>query len=113
MPQGHWKTKIFIGALTLRGFVAPYALYRPINREAFEAFVEQVFCPELRPGGIVIVDSLSSYRGPRVRELPSALRRLEDRQRVTDAGPEAFDGALRRSGYVNPAVIEGYQAVGS
>ena len=72
VPHGHWKTTTFIGALTLRGFIAPLVLDGPINREAFEAYVEQVLCPELRPGDIVIMDNLSSHKGPKVRELIEA-----------------------------------------
>ena len=48
-PHGHWRTTTFIGALTLRGMVAPFVLNGPINRTAFEAYVEQVLVPELRP----------------------------------------------------------------
>ena len=69
VPHGHWKTTTFIGALTLRGFIAPFVLDGPINREAFEAYVEQVLAQELRPGDIVIMDNLSSHKGPRVRAL--------------------------------------------
>ena len=72
VPHGHWKTTSFIGALTLRGFIAPFVLDGPINREAFEAYVEQVLTPELRPGDIVIMDNLSSHKGPRVRQLIEA-----------------------------------------
>ncbi len=72
VPHGHWKTKTFIGALTLRGFIAPFVLDGPINRDAFETYVEQVLIPELRPGDIVIMDNLSSHKGPRVRELIEA-----------------------------------------
>jgi transposase len=52
VPHGHWKTTTFIGA--------------------FEAYVEQVLLPELRPGDIVIMDNLSSHKGLRVRELIEA-----------------------------------------
>lgn len=72
VPHGHWKTTTFIGALTLRGFIAPFVLDGPINRDAFETYVEQVLIPELRPGDIVIMDNLSSHKGPRVRELIEA-----------------------------------------
>ena len=72
VPHGHWKTTTFIGALTLRGFIAPCVLDGPINREAFEAYIEQVLCPELRRGDIVVMDNLSSHKGPRVRELIEA-----------------------------------------
>lgn len=54
---------------TLRGFIAPFVLDGPVNREAFKAYVEQVVCPELRPGDIVIMDNLSSHKGPRFHEL--------------------------------------------
>lgn len=42
-------------------------LYGPINRNAFQAYVDQVLVPELRPGDIVVVDNLSSHKGPAVR----------------------------------------------
>ncbi len=35
----------------------------PINRNAFQAFMEQVLVPEIRSGAIVILDSLSSHKG--------------------------------------------------
>jgi transposase len=71
-PHGHWKTSTFVGALTTRGMIAPCVLSGPINRDAFEAYVGQVLAPELRPGDIVILDNLSSHKGPRVQELIEA-----------------------------------------
>lgn len=46
---------------------APFVLSGPINRAAFETYVEKVLVPDLRPGDIVIMDNLSSHKGPRVR----------------------------------------------
>ena len=43
-----------------------------INAEVFQAFVEQVLAPQLRAGDIVILDNLSSHRGPRTRQLIEA-----------------------------------------
>jgi transposase len=71
-PHGHWKTTTFVGALTTRGMIAPFVLGGPINRDAFEAYVEHVLAPELRPGDIVIMDNLSSHKGPRARVLIEA-----------------------------------------
>lgn len=68
IPHGHWKTTTFVAGLRLTGMVAPMVLDGPINRIAFEAYVEQVLVPELRPGDIVIMDNLSSHKGPQVRE---------------------------------------------
>ncbi len=49
--------------------LAPFVISGPINRTAFETYVEQVLVPELRPGQIVVMDNLSSHKGPRVREM--------------------------------------------
>lgn len=68
-PHGHWKTTTFVAGLTLRGMIAPFVLSGPINRGAFEAYVEKVLVPELRPGDIVVMDNLSSHKGPRARQL--------------------------------------------
>jgi transposase len=72
LPHGHWKTTTFVGALTLRGMIAPFVLSGPINRDAFEAYVENVLAPELREGDIVVMDNLSSHKGPRTRALIEA-----------------------------------------
>ena len=55
-----------------RGMLAPFVLSGPINRAAFETYVERVLVPELRPGDIVIMDNLSSHKGPKTRELIEA-----------------------------------------
>jgi transposase len=69
VPHGHWKTTTFVAGLRLTGIVAPFVLDGSINREVFETYVESVLVPELRPGDIVVMDNLSSHKGPRVREM--------------------------------------------
>ena len=69
VPHGHWKTTTFVAGLTLRGMIAPFVLDGPINREAFETYVEKVLVPDLRSGDIVIMDNLSSHKGSQVREM--------------------------------------------
>jgi transposase len=71
-PHGHWKTTTFVAGLTLRGMIAPFVLSGPINRDAFEAYVERVLVPELRPGDVVVMDNLSSHKGDRARQLIEA-----------------------------------------
>ena len=39
----------------------------PINREAFQAYIDQVLVPELSPGDVVVMDNLSSHKRPAVR----------------------------------------------
>ena len=69
VPHGHWKTTTFIAGLRNSGIVAPFVIDCPVNREVFETWVERVLVPELRPGDIVIMDNLSSHKGPRVQAL--------------------------------------------
>lgn len=71
-PHGHWKTTTFVAGLTTRGMIAPFVLGGPINRDAFETYVEKVLVPELRPGDLVIMDNLSSHEGLRTRALIEA-----------------------------------------
>jgi len=72
VPHGHWKTTTFVAGLRSCGIAAPFVLDGPINRIAFETYVEHVLVPELRAGDIVIMDNLSSHKGPRVREMIEA-----------------------------------------
>ncbi len=72
VPHGHWKTTTFVAGLRNRGLTAPFVLDGPINRIAFETYVEEVLVPELGSGDIVIMDNLSSHKGPRVRQMIEA-----------------------------------------
>jgi len=71
-PPHHWKTTTFVAGLRLTGLVAPFVLDGPINRDAFEVYVEKVLVPELRLGDVVVMDNLSSHKGPSVRALIEA-----------------------------------------
>lgn len=67
VPHGHWKTTTFVGALRLCGMTAPMILDGPMNQCAFQAYVEQVLAPTLRPGDVVIMDNLPAHKPPAVR----------------------------------------------
>ena len=64
VPHGHWKTTTFVAGLRQDGIVAPFVFDGPINRHSFETYVARVLVPDLRPGDIVILDNLSSHKGP-------------------------------------------------
>lgn len=72
VPHGHWKTTTLIAALDHDGVRCSMVLDGPVNRLAFEAFVEQVLAPRLRPGDLVIMDNLSSHKGVRTPALVRA-----------------------------------------
>lgn len=67
IPHGHWKTTTFVAGLRNSGMVAPMVLDGPINGAAFQAYVDQVLVPELRPGDVVVMDNLGSHKRPSIR----------------------------------------------
>jgi transposase len=72
VPHDHYKTITLVAALRLRGLTAPKVYDRPINAASFEEWVEKCMVPTLAPGDIVVMDNLSSHKGPRVEELIEA-----------------------------------------
>jgi len=68
-PHGHWKTSTLIAALGLEGVRCATVVDGAVNADIFEAFVERVLVPELRPGDVVVMDNLSSHKRARTREL--------------------------------------------
>ncbi len=72
VPHGHWKTTTFVAGIRTTGLLAPFVLDGPINRDAFEVYVDKVLAPDLKPCDVVIMDNLSSHKGPRVREMIEA-----------------------------------------
>lgn len=68
-PQGHWNTTTLVAAITLESTLAPMLLDGPMDRDAFEAYIEQVLVPALPPGAIVAMDNLSSHKSPVIARL--------------------------------------------
>lgn len=67
VPHDHWKITTFVAGLRLSGIAAPFVLDGPINRAAFQTYVELVLVPELVPGHVVVMDNHGSHKGPAVR----------------------------------------------
>ena len=68
-PHGHWMTTTLIAALGIDGMRCSTVVNAAINRDVFEAFVEHVLVPALRPGDTVVMDNLSSHKGGGIREM--------------------------------------------
>ena len=66
VPRGHWKTTTLVAGLRNTGMVAPMVLDGPIDGAAFQAYVDRVLVPELRPGDVVVMDNLGSHKGAAV-----------------------------------------------
>ena len=68
-PGGHWKIMTILGAMSVHGMIATMTIEEPTDGDIFLAYVEQVLCPALEPGHVVVMDNLSSHKSARVSEL--------------------------------------------
>jgi transposase len=68
-PAGHWRTLTLLGAITLDGLLASMTIESPTDGDVFLAYLEQLLCPRLRSGQIVVMDNLSAHKHPQVRTL--------------------------------------------
>jgi transposase len=72
IPQGHWKILTMVGAMSVRGMEAVMTVESATDGDVFLAYLEQVLCPKLKPGDVVILDNLSAHKIPDVRPLIEA-----------------------------------------
>jgi transposase len=68
IPAGHWQSFTLLGALTAGGLLAPMTIAAATDAEVVQAFIDQVLCPRLQPGQIVVMDNLSAHKIASVRQ---------------------------------------------
>ena len=61
-PDGRWKILTIPGAISTRGMIATMTIEAATDREIFLAYLDDVLCPKLRLGDVVIMDNLSSHK---------------------------------------------------
>ena len=66
-PFGHWRTQTFIAGLRIDELSAPWVLDGPMNRAAFDTYIETQLAPTLQPGDVVIADNLSSHKSAKAK----------------------------------------------
>ena len=71
IPRNTPPNSTLIAAMTLDGMGAAMVLDGATDTQAFEVYVEHFLVPTLRPGQVVVLDTLSAHKGTRVRELIS------------------------------------------
>ena len=69
VPRNRGPNTILLTSMSLEGMGSSLAVEGATNREVFEAYVEEVLCPTLREGQVVVMDNLSAHKGERIREL--------------------------------------------
>lgn len=68
-PASHWRTLTIWGAIRASGWVAAMTIEAATGGDVFLSYLEQVLCPQLRPGEIVVMDNLSTHKVDGVRAL--------------------------------------------
>ena len=69
MPRNRGPNTTLLSSMTLSGMGPSLAIEGATTAGVFEAYVERVLAPSLRPAQIVITDNLSAHKTERVREL--------------------------------------------
>jgi transposase len=69
VPRNRGKNTTLLASMSIDGMGPFVAVEGTITSAVFEAYVEQILVPALRPGQAVVLDNLSSHKGGRVREL--------------------------------------------
>jgi transposase len=72
VPRNYGTRTTLIAALTTAGLGPAMTLPGAVDGEAFRVYVEQLLCPSLRPGHVVVMDNLSVHKGATIRELIEA-----------------------------------------
>jgi transposase len=68
-PHGHWNSTTVIGAMRLDGSTACMAIEGATDVEVFAAYVQQVLCPFLKPGDLVVMDNLAVHKSEAILAL--------------------------------------------
>jgi transposase len=69
VPRNRGPNTTLLSTMSVEGMGPSLAVEGATNREVFETNVEQILAPTLRPGQVVMMDNLTSHKGPRVKEL--------------------------------------------
>lgn len=72
VPRNRGNVLTVLGAMRSSGETAFGTVHAGTSCEVFEAFVQQVLVPFLRPGDIVVWDNLAAHKSKRVREVIEA-----------------------------------------
>ncbi len=67
IPRGRREAISWVATLTTQGIGESLVVRGAVDRLIFEAFVERVLVPSLRPGQIVVLDNLSVHKSASAR----------------------------------------------
>jgi len=62
IPAGRWRSFTLLGALSSSGVLAAMTVEASTDTDVFLAFLDQVLCPKLHAGQIVVMDNLRTHK---------------------------------------------------
>jgi len=68
-PSGHWCTTTMVSSMRLDGSTACMVVDGATNKEVFQAYVQHILLPTLKPGDIVVLDNLSAHKNQETSDL--------------------------------------------
>jgi transposase len=72
VPRNRGKNTTLLASMGSGGMGPCMTVVGSTTKAVFEAYVERVLAPSLRPGQVVVLDNLGAHRGERVHELVEA-----------------------------------------
>ena len=97
VPNGHWKTITFVGALRCNGMTAPCVIDGAMKGKTFLDYVEQRLAPTLKRNDTVVMDNLPAHKAAGVREAIEARRRRPSLSPAILAGSEPDRDAIQQT----------------
>jgi transposase len=71
VPRNWGKNLTLLASMSLEGMGECLAVEGSTTTAVFEAYLERVLVPSLRPGQVVVMDNLTAHKGSRVSETSS------------------------------------------
>jgi transposase len=72
VPRNRGRNTTLLASMGSEGMGPAMTVVGSTTKAIFEAYVEEVLAPSLRPGQAVVLDNLGAHRGRRVREIVQA-----------------------------------------
>lgn len=74
VPRNHGRGVTLVGALGLRGLLAPLSLEGALDTVAFDSYVQRVLASQLRPSDIVLLDNLPVHVSSQIEAAVAAVK---------------------------------------
>jgi transposase len=65
-PHGHWCSTTILSSIRLDGSTAALVIEGATDTDVFQAYVQRILIPSLRPRDIVVMDNLAPHKHPEI-----------------------------------------------